>query len=304
MIEPVALPAPVIEWIERNIGAGARTTRAWPLRGGRSSEMHAVDVRDARGFTRELVLRRIVNRRWIEAEPDLALREAAALAVAGPTGLVPRVVAVDPAGEACGAPAVLSERLPGTVDLSPQDRDGWLQQLAEVLARVHDLPADDPRFPPAERWFDAEARAVPRWTREPAAWQRLIDVARSTPPTAGETFLHRDYHPGNILWQDGRLTAVVDWPNASIGSRSVDLGHCRDNLALLFNVSVAERFLAMYVALTGHEHDVLGDIETLLDKGDSPDVVAWHAQGRTDLTAGHITRRRDEYAVYLARQIA
>ncbi|WP_081412680.1 phosphotransferase [Fictibacillus gelatini] len=35
-------------------------------------------------------------------------------------------------------------------------------------------------------------------------------------PDARNGFIHRDYHPCNVLWEDGRLTGVVDWVNDAL----------------------------------------------------------------------------------------
>ena len=44
----------------------------------------------------------------------------------------------------------------------------------------------------------------------------------------------------------GRLTGVVDWPHAAVGSRGSDVGHCRLNLAVLFDAETADDYLARY----------------------------------------------------------
>ena len=64
-------------------------------------------------------------------------------------------------------------------------------------------------------------------------------------------FLHRDYHPGNVLWRDGLVAGVVDWVNASRGPVDADLGHCRVNLAMAYDLAAADRFLSAHRALTG-----------------------------------------------------
>jgi len=64
-------------------------------------------------------------------------------------------------------------------------------------------------------------------------------------------FIHRDYHPGNVLWSGRRVTGIVDWVNASRGAPEADVGHCRANLAGHFDHTVADRFLARHQARTG-----------------------------------------------------
>ena len=66
---------------------------------------------------------------------------------------------------------------------------------------------------------------------------------RLVPATQAPTFIHRDYHPGNTLWLRDRFGGAVDWTSASWGPPWVDVGHMRWNLATLFGVPVANRFL-------------------------------------------------------------
>lgn len=55
-----------------------------------------------------------------------------------------------------------------------------------------------------------------------AAWAAAIDViGKPAPPYEGR-FLHRDFHPGNVLFDappprpaGARITGVVDWAAAS-----------------------------------------------------------------------------------------
>src|SRR3954449_6726882 len=52
---------------------------------------------------------------------------------------------------ALGGPAVLMTRVPGKMQLMPRDREGWLRQMAQMLARIHALAVDGKPF---ESWLD------------------------------------------------------------------------------------------------------------------------------------------------------
>jgi aminoglycoside phosphotransferase (APT) family kinase protein len=62
---------------------------------------------------------------------------------------------------------------------------------------------------------------------------------RLRPLVDEKVLVHGDYQHFNVLWSQGRLTGVVDWPNAGTGNRGSDVGHCRLNLAVLFGPSAA-----------------------------------------------------------------
>ncbi|MFZ0545605.1 MAG: aminoglycoside phosphotransferase family protein, partial [Candidatus Promineifilaceae bacterium] len=58
--------------------------------------------------------------------------------------------------------------------------------------------------------------------------------------------LHGDFWAGNLLWQNGKLVAVVDWEDAAMGDPLVDLGKARVELVWLFGVEAADRFTEYY----------------------------------------------------------
>jgi len=104
-------------------------------------------------------------------------------------------------------------------------------------------------------------------------------------------FIRRDYHPGNTLWIEDQLTAVVDWTYASLGPVGVALGHMRWNLVLDYGPDAAERFLHHHAELAGTAlHQPYWDIRTTVDligDGDPQDPLP--ARDLNGLEA-HVTR--------------
>lgn len=244
-------PPEALRWCEEAVGPRSRVVRVAPLEGGTASAVHAVAVRDGDGHVRDLVLRRYVRADWLEEEPDVPRREAAALDVVGACPvLTPRLVAVDDRGGSAGAPAVLMTLLPGAIVWRPADRDAFLSGLARVLPEIHATPvgagAGIPDFEP----YALELAGPPSWTQRPEVWRRAIAVFRGPVPAHERRFIHRDHHPGNVLWERGAVSGVVDWANASVGSPDADVGHCRLNLAGTLGLGAADRFLELHRGLT------------------------------------------------------
>ena len=62
--------------------------------------------------------------------------------------------------------------------------------------------------------------------------------------------LHGDYWPGNILWQAGRLAAVIDWEDAALGDPLADLAISRLDLLWIYGRQAMEAFTRHYLAMT------------------------------------------------------
>jgi aminoglycoside phosphotransferase (APT) family kinase protein len=268
--------------------------------------MHAVDITDRRGNVHRLVLRRYVIERWVAEEPDLVEREARVLDLLAKSNVpAPRAVAVDPDGRACGVPSVLMTRLPGRVVLDPPNMDTWHHAMAKVLPAIHAVDVGDVAVQPFQQYYDLDAIELPRWTKQPRLWERALDIARRPPPEGEPCFIHRDYHPTNILWSRGKLTGVVDWPNASIGPPLVDVAHCRGNLAILHGPNVADEFLDAYKGVTGlRDYDPHWDLARVFDGGfrSRPRVwEGWTELGIRGLTAQTVAGRLEEF---VARAVA
>ena len=75
--------------------------------------------------------------------------------------------------------------------------------------------------------------------------------------------LHRDFHPGNVLWRRGRVSGVVDWQGACTGPAAADVAHCRVNL-LTFGTGTAERFTAFWQQAVGAAYHPWGDVVTII----------------------------------------
>jgi aminoglycoside phosphotransferase (APT) family kinase protein len=246
-------PAAALEWVCGAVGDGSRLLSVRAQAGGNSSAVHRVIVTDSRGAAHRMVLRRYVRADWLAEEPDLAEREAEALDVLAAGAVpAPQLIAVDPTGERAGVPAVLMSTLSGRVDWAPTDVDRWIDGLVDVLPVIHATPVPDHRHLRPYRPYElGKPLAPPPWTEHPKAWERAIEVYEGPPPTDEKSFIHRDYHPGNVLWSRHRVSGVVDWANTSVGAPEADVGHCRANLAGYLDQSVADRFLARYEAVTG-----------------------------------------------------
>jgi aminoglycoside phosphotransferase (APT) family kinase protein len=283
-------------WIETT--TGARVISVAALTGATSSLLHAVEIESTAGRY-SLVLRRFVNHEWVKREPDVAVRESVSLQHATRAGLpAPELIAVDPDGTHCGVPATLVARFPGSVVLEPTDRTSWLRGLAESAARIHRVDAAGFRWK-YRRYNDGEALAVPNWSKQRDAWKEAIEIVEGPPHSYAECFVHRDYHPSNVIWENGRVTGVVDWVNGCRGPAGIDVAWCRHNLANLHGVSVADEFLMAYIAEAGSEfhYDPYWDLMSVVELLPGPPSMyeGWRASGFPAISNALMRERVDDY---------
>jgi aminoglycoside phosphotransferase (APT) family kinase protein len=270
--------------------------------GATSSTLHRL-VLERDGERWHLVLRRFTNAAWLADEPDLVAHEAAALRLASRASVpTPDVVAADEQGACCDVPALLMTRLPGTVELRPPDRARWLHGLAEAIAPVHAIEADEfPwRYAP---YNDVTRLEPPAWSRVPALWARAIEIVNGPRPAARERFIHRDYHPTNVLWHDGRVSGVIDWTVACRGPAPIDVAWCRRNLASLYGMGAADQFLAAYRSIAGsaYDHHPYWDLIVIIEILPGPPTVypPWIEFGATGLHDALMAERADKYLIHV-----
>jgi aminoglycoside phosphotransferase (APT) family kinase protein len=113
--------------------------------------------------------------------------------------------------------------------------DDWLRgcttSLATFLRELHvTAPDDAPKnpwrsIPLAERAADFEARLESLRNDVDAtnAWSLFEWACASTPRRSPPTWLHGDFHPGNMVFRDGRLVGVVDFGDLCAGDPATDL---------------------------------------------------------------------------------
>lgn len=125
-------------------------------------------------------------------------------------------------------------------------------------------------------------------------------------PQSQLSFIHRDYHPTNVLWSNNKVSDVVDWVNACLGPVGIDIGHCRLNLAQLYDVATADAFLHAYskYAEPQFQYEPYWDLLSLIDILFGPPTVypCWPAFGVTELTDALVTERLENYMLSLVER--
>ncbi len=262
-------PKHTLQWVAASLGPGSRVVFVRLLALGGWHANHAVTVVDAGDASHRLVLRRWARPGWDLDDPDFtAAREVEVLELLDRSIIpAPRLVAADPNAAVCDVPALLTTRVPGHPPIRLTDVESFLRQLAEMLARIHDVDPRNAAVPKYRTYVDMARATVPSWLGESRTWRQALAVVREARSPTETRFIHRDFHPENSLWSRGRLTGIVDWTQASIGPPEVDVGHMRWNLAATYGQAVADHFLNLYEGVVGRElnDQPRWDLVTVLD---------------------------------------
>ncbi|QIP85823.1 phosphotransferase [Streptomyces sp. Tu 2975] len=303
-------------WVCGQLGEGERIEGAERLLGGWTSTMRRLRVAGPAGAERTLVLRSFVEPLYLRHAAGLLTREAGMLRLLAPAGAVPvaELVAVDPDAEHCDHPSLLMSLLPGRVRLEDAGADRRAALLADQLVRIHRLDVPEGERPRAyQAWTAPDRVRLPGATDRPDVWRRAVDVVRRDPPAHRACFLHRDFHPGNVLFtgeaEDLRISGVVDWVETSWGPADLDVAHCSTALALLHGPDEGLLFADRYAAAGGRlakdpaDHLYWRMLDALAFAPDAEKVaVPWRELGRTDLTPRLVARRLEDYLEALLRR--
>jgi aminoglycoside phosphotransferase (APT) family kinase protein len=244
----------------------------------------------------QIVLRR--HGPWSKGFDDaIAIREAAVLAAVRSAGVpAPPVVWF---GRFGGRSAIVTELVDGEAVLDPASGAPWASRLAYTLAAIHAVNVDEAL---SRMLRDAPPSPVDIvLAPEPASHpdtQRLHALRKRLLPNRGQPtmLVHGDYWPGNTLWRDGHIVAVLDWEAAFRGDPAADVAYCATEMHLLGLHDAAERFVGAYREKTGSDLDSLDYwLVTALLRGIShPEsfVESWRGLGHHDDIDAVATRQR------------
>lgn len=293
MIDPMRRrPTPTtLAWVASSIARDATVVHCRRLIGGITSSVHRLTV-DSRGSRHRVVLRRWIGTNVGDAAIKVEREAEVLTALAGSGVAAPRLIAWSADGvETDGCPSLVMTNVPGRMNLTPADPEGWMGQMAAVLPQIHALPIE---LPAVASWRPLLDRGVPPWTRRPHLWSEAMAVLEGPVPD-GDCFIHNDFQHFNLLWRRERLSGIVDWTWSGRGAPDRDVGHCRLNLAVLFSVDWAERFRQAYEAEAGRRLDRWWDVHELaLYSGGWQDFIPVQVGGRIPVDVGGMHDRVEE----------
>ena len=271
-------------------GPSAVVVGAVRLEGGQHADTWRVDTENPASS--------VVVRQFPVDDPAPSGEQRVLRALDGFGGLAPVLLGGDLDGRWSKYPTTLTSWLDGGPDITPTEPGRWAGELGRGLAAVHMVPGE--RLAELPSVFEGsggseEILAGPLAREVRSRWPEVV-----APP---EVLIHGDYWSGNVVWQDGRLTGIVDWSAGARGPRGFDLGWCRLDLVLLFDEQVADDFLAAYAAASG---EAIGEVR-LWDcwavARSAEAVGSWAPNylplGRPDLDGDALRRRHAQWTARL-----
>lgn len=224
---------------------GSTPRSCQPMSGGVSAGAMRWDVLHPDGTMQRLVLRRP---RASDPESSLqcAEREARLLRSLDDTMHAPKLVAFDVDGL-----VLVLEYVEGAPCFTMPPSHQSIEELADQLAAIHQRCADDGLdfLPWRVTSVRARLEAEPDCVDEALDERRVRDALCAHEPRGvnAPVLLHGDYWPGNILWKDGAIAAVIDWEESERGDPLSDLGVARLDLLWAFGAAAMDRFTQRYL---------------------------------------------------------
>jgi len=237
------------------IAPHAKLLRTWRLKGGISAEMTALEIEYPEGQTGKMIVRR-PGEAALRRNPRAAEDEYRLLQLLRSLGLAtPTAYYLDQSGTIFSTPYVVIEYIEGKPDFAPMHAANFTLQLAAHLAKIHsaDCSKLDVSFLAMQADGCAEALG-----RRPARVDASLDEGRIRdilepiwPPQQrnASVLLHGDFWPGNLLWREHTLVAVIDWEDARLGDPLADLAISRLDILWIFGMAAMRSFTEHYTAL-------------------------------------------------------
>ena len=244
------------EQVIHKIDPQSKLLRTWELQGGVSARVTALEIVQPDGQTKKMIVRQHGDVD-LKHNPHVAADEFKLLQVLHSVGLAaPMPYHLDQSGEIFSTPYIVVEYIEGETTFAPFDVADFILQFTVYLSRIHavDCSKLDVSFlPQQDQRFAEKLRERPTNVDESRDEGHIRDVLESVWPLAQRNksvLLHGDYWPGNILWRDGQLVAVIDWEDAALGDPLADVANCRREILWAFGIEAMRSFTHQYQALT------------------------------------------------------
>ncbi len=244
------------EQLVQKIDPQSTLLRAWELKGGVSAQVTALEIERPDRQTKKIIVRRHGDVD-LKRNPHIAADEFKLLQITRSAGLAtPTPYYLDQSSEIFPIPYVVIEYIEGKPEFALDHVTDLILQLATHLARIHTVDCsnlDLSFLPEQERRCTEKLRERPTNIDESLDEGRIRDILESVWPLSQQNrsvLLHGDFWPGNILWKDGRLIAIIDWEDAAVGNPLANVANSRLEILWAFGIEAMQSFTQHYRSMT------------------------------------------------------
>jgi aminoglycoside phosphotransferase (APT) family kinase protein len=286
----------------QRIDPQSKLRRAWELRGGISAQMTALEVMRSSGQTQKLIVRRPCARAF-QQNPHAALDEFNILQIVQSAGVKAQTpYFLDQSGEIFPEPYLVIEYIEGQPEYAPANLTDCVRQIATQLARIHSVDSSKLNLsflPQQAEKLANTLKARPATLDHSLDEERIrgrLESVRLLLQVNQPVLLHGDFWPGNLLWKDGQLVAVIDWEDAQVGDPLMDFAISRLDILWIFGQDAMQDFTYHYQQMTPFDFTHLPYWDLCAALRPMSRIAEWASGwaelGRTDITeksmrAGH-----------------
>ncbi|MGI9057335.1 MAG: phosphotransferase [Ktedonobacteraceae bacterium] len=240
----------------QKIDPQSKLLRTWELKGGISAQVTALEIERPDGQTKKMIVRQH-GEVDLKHNPHIAADEFKLLHLLYSVELAtPIPYYLDQSGEIFSTPYIVIEYIEGKPEFALSHVPDLILQFVTHLSRIHTvdcskldvsfLPTAEKRYAEMlrERSTHADASVDERHIRA------TLEAAWPFPQHNTSVLLHGDFWPGNILWHDGQLVAVIDWEDAQLGDPLADVANSRLEILWAFGFDAMQSFTQQYQSMT------------------------------------------------------
>ncbi len=247
--------------------------------GGSSREnisFEAEWTEEGRKIARSLIIRRDPVASLLETDREMEFRVLQSLESAPVP--VPKMYWLEPDEKWLERPFVVAEKMPGSsippmsrmrlfAPEDPELRAKIAKQWVEILAQIHTLDwkglglsflgVPEPGTDAARREIDKWEQVIEKHKLEPQPilTEALLWLKNNKPEVERITLVHADFKQDNLLFENEKITAFLDWEMTHLGDPMEDLGwSCmewwRQDTPLICGLMEKEEFFRYYENLS------------------------------------------------------
>lgn len=229
----------------------AKLLLVWNLQGGVSAQTTALEF-ELRGHRKKAVVRQYGEAN-LKSNSHIAMDELKLLNMLQVAGIsVPKPYFADESANILPTPYIVIEFIEGRTLNEPADLRNCVRQMGDVLAKIHSykFSKDDLSFLPIQEHVVAEQIAKRPAKLDDSLSESLIrDALDQVWPPLQENksvLLHGDFWPGNIMWNEDQIVAVIDWEDAGYGDPLSDFANARLEILMFFGIEAMNEFTRHY----------------------------------------------------------